>query len=121
MEHSASMVGKVNIGLEPGINNFVTREDQNYRRVLRQIKYLLIESASTPATLAKAPSIGMSFAMIALPEAQLLHASIDLKNFFCHGSGICGARWLSRRLGKTPSVVIFLNPSRRLGKTPARW
>ncbi len=44
MERSASIAGKVNIGLETdhrGINKFLSREDQNYQRVLREIKRLL--------------------------------------------------------------------------------
>src|SRR5258706_14898736 len=57
------MVGKVNIGLETdhrSINKFGSREDQNYQRVLSQIKRLLIESAPAPVN---APSIGVSFAI----------------------------------------------------------
>ena len=44
IERFASIAGKVNIGLETdhrGINKFVSPEDQNYQRVLGEIKRLL--------------------------------------------------------------------------------
>ena len=107
------MVGKVNIGLETdhrGINKFVSRGDQNYQRVLSQIKRLLIESTPTPVTLAKAHSIGISFAIpFSLPVQR--------------NSGFVGREYLLESLkreieeGNNTLNIIILYGTGGMGKT----
>ena len=111
MERSASMVGKVNIGLETdhrGMNKFVSRNDQNYKRVLSQIKRL-IESAPTPVTRAKSPSA--SFAIpFSLPNLQ-------------RNSGFVGREYLLETLkrevekDKNALNIIVLHGTGGMGKT----
>ena len=107
------MVGKVNIGLETdhrGMNKFVSREDQNYQRVLSQIKRLLIESAGT---IPKAPFIGtsISFAIpFSLPNLQ-------------RNSGFVGREFLLQSLkqamevGKDILNIIILHGTGGMRKT----
>ena len=113
MEHSASMVGKVNIGLETdhrGMNKFVSRKDHNYHRVLSQIKHLVIESAPTPITLVKAPPMGISFAIPFSPPVQ-------------RNSGFVGREYLLESLkqkiaeGKNTLNIIILHGTGGMGKT----
>ena len=111
------MVGKVNIGLETdhrGINRFMSQEDQNYRRVLIQIKRLLIESAPTPVTRAKAPpSIGASMSF-AIP--------FSLSNL-PRNSGFVGREYLLETLkqeieeGRNTLNAIVLYGAGGMGKT----
>ena len=106
------MAGKVNIGLETdhrGMSKFVSREDQNYQRVLSQIK-LLIGSA---ITIAKVPSIttSISFAIpFSLPNLQ-------------RNSGFVGREYLLQSLKqaieevKNTLNIIILHGTGGMGKT----
>ena len=106
------MVGNVNIGLETdhrGMNKFVSQEDQNYQRVLNQIKHL-IESAGT---IAKAPFIGISISF-AIP--------FNLPNLQ-RNSGFIGREYLLESLkreieeGKHTLNIIILFGTGGMGKS----
>ena len=49
----------------------MSRENQNYQRVLSQLNHLLIESAPAPVTIEKLPSLGVLFTIpFSLPNLQ---------------------------------------------------
>ena len=89
----------------------MSREDQNYQRVLNQIKRLLIESASTPVTIVKARSIDVSFAI-----------PFNLSNLQ-RNSSFVGREYLLESLkreikeGKNTLNTIVLHGSGGMGKT----
>ena len=89
----------------------MSQGDQNYQRVLRQIKRLLIELAPPPISLVQAPSIGVSFAIpFSLPNLQ-------------RNSGFVGREYLLEILkqkieeGKNTLNIIVLYGTGGMGKT----